>query len=223
MSTATSKNPDSRFRIHVVRHGEVAPQWKGKIYGGLDVELAPEGRQRFVDLAPCAMGSPITALYSSGLSRAIHGVSCFAEVLSLEPVQDVRFNEIDRGDWAGLSTEEIERRWPGGLDAYKASPGSYTGHGGETFAALLARVLPALEELSQRHVGEEVLLVCHAQVIRVLVSGFLMIPEAQSLLVMLSHGGITTLDRFADGLWVVQSVNAPTLRQDSWASRYKKP
>ncbi len=223
MSTDTRKPPDSPCRIHLVRHGEVDPGWRGKIYGGLDVDLAPEGKQRFVDLAPSVVGMQICALYSSGLSRAIHGASCFAQVLGLKVTQDARFNEIDRGQWAGLSTEEIEGRWPGALDAYKRSPGSFGGHGGETFADLHARTWPALQDLAENHPNEETLLVCHAQVIRVLVAGLLAIPFADSLRLMLSHGGITTLDRFPDGVWGVQAVNAEFLRNGSWGGRYRKP
>jgi len=223
MSTGSDRVPERRSRIHLVRHGEVDPAWKGRIYGGLDVDLAPEGRQRFVDLAPQASGSSITAVYSSGLARAVHGASCFAQVLELEVVQDQRFNEIDRGDWGGLSTEEIGQRWPGGLEAYKADPGGYRGHGGESFVDLHARTWPALQELALRHVGEEVLLVCHAQVIRVLAAGLLGVPMEESLRMMLSHGGITTFDRFPDDVWVLQSLNAETLRGSSWGGRYRKP
>jgi broad specificity phosphatase PhoE len=223
MSIGTSKVSDRPFRAHILRHGEVDPAWKGKIYGGMDIGLAPEGRQRFVDLAPCVAGMPIRSLYCSGLSRAIHGASCFAEILGLDPVQDERFNEIERGRWAGLATEEIEERWPGALDAYRSAPGDYQGHGGESFGDLQARTWPALQELSERHAGEDILLVCHAQVLRVLVSRILHIPHAESLRLLFSHGGITTLDRFPDGLWVVQSINAEMFRRGSWAGRYRKP
>ena len=40
---------------------------------------------------------------------------------------------------------------------------------------------------------------------------------------MTAHGGLTTIDRYADGVWVVQAVNAPTVRRGRWGGRTFKP
>ena len=49
------------------------------------------------------------------------------------------------------------------------------------------------------------------------------IPGRYSLNLMTSHGGLTTLDRYEDGVWVVQAVNAPAIRQGPWGGRTFKP
>lgn len=231
MSTATNRGTDpfepgageARARIHLVRHGEVDPSWKGRVYGALDVPLAPEGQARFDRLAADLAGAELAAVYASDLGRAIDGAARIAARLRVEVRVDPRLREVDRGAWSGLPVEEIEERWPGGLDAYREDPGGYRGHGGENLADLGGRVGPVLDELAEAWVGHQILVVCHAQVIRALLAGSLAIPHRETLRLNVAHGGFTTIDCYADGGRVVQAVNAPGLRDGAWGGRYRKP
>jgi len=119
--------------------------------------------------------------------------------------------------------DEIEAKSPGAHAAYFADPYGYRGHGGETHADVLERVRPALTEIAERHAGEEVLVVCHGQVMRIMVSWILEIPGHASFSMMTGHGGLTTIDRYPDGAWVVQAVNAPVVRKGGWGGRTHKP
>ena len=214
----------SRYaRVHLCRHGEVSPDWQGKIYGGLDVPLDPSGLARFEALSLALAEIPFKAIYSSDLSRTRECAQIIAMSKTLELEVDVRLNEIDRGAWGGLTPAGIEEQWPGHMDAYLQDPDSYREHGGESHADLRMRVMPALEAIGQRHVDEEVLVLCHGQVIRVVLAGILEIPGQKSLQLMSGYGGITTIDRFEDSLWVVQAINAPSIRVGQWGGRTWKP
>ena len=46
---------------------------------------------------------------------------------------------------------------------------------------------------------------------------------AESLNLTTAYGGLTTIDHYADGAWVVQAVNAPVVRRGSWGGRTFKP
>jgi len=212
-----------KSRIHLCRHGEVDGSWRTRIYGAADVALSPEGKARFDGLADDLARIRFAAIYASDLERAKDGAGRIAAAQRLEVVVDPRLREIDRGGWVGLSLAEIEERWPGGVDGYLNDPDGYTAHGGESHAILADRVWPALEEIADRHVGEQVLAVCHGQVMRSVVARVLGIGGARSLNLMTGHGGLTTLDRYEDGVWVVQAVNAPTLRDGDWGGRTFKP
>ena len=216
-------SPERVARLHLCRHGEVDPRWHGRIYGGLDVELAEAGRARFEALAAELREVELAAIYASPLSRALHGAQTIAREHELEVSVDERLREIDRGDWSGVEVDELERRWPGASRGYLDDPDAYDAHGGESHADLRARIVPALEEIAERHARTEVLIVCHAQVMRVAVAWALAIPGDRSLNLMTTHGGLTTLDRYSDGVWVVQAVNAPTLRRGKWGGRTFKP
>jgi len=210
-------------RIHLCRHGEVDAVWKGRIYGGLDVELSEAGRERFNRLAEQLRHLPLAAIYSSDLRRARDGAERIAAVFGLPVSTDERLREISRGHWAGEHVDEIEAKSPGAHAAYFADPYGYRGHGGETHADVLERVRPALTEIAERHAGEEVLVVCHGQVMRIMVSWILEIPGHASFSMMTGHGGLTTIDRYPDGAWVVQAVNAPVVRKGGWGGRTHKP
>lgn len=66
--------------------------------------------------------------------------------------------EMDFGAWEGLAWADIPRAE---LDAWAADFMGYDGHGGESVAALLGRVGPALDGLAP-----DTLVVCHAGVIK---------------------------------------------------------
>jgi broad specificity phosphatase PhoE len=212
-----------RSRLHLVRHGEVEPDWHGRIYGGLDVPLCDAGRQRFERLAEELAHLRLAAVYSSDLRRALDGAERVARRLGLEVRVEPRLREIDRGAWVGLAVDELDRHWPGATDAYLTDPDGYRAHGGESHAMLADRVWPALEAIAGSHVDSEVLIVGHGQVMRAVVARILGIPGHLSLNLMTTYGGITTIDRYADGVWVVQAVNAPAVRPGEWGGRTFKP
>ncbi len=210
-------------RLHFCRHGEVDPSWRDRVYGGLDIPLSAEGRARFERLALALADQPFDAVYSSDLERALVGARLLAAPRGLEVRADPRLREIDRGRWAGKSFDRIEEEWPGAWEAYRRDPDGYRGHGGESHRDLLDRVLPFLEEVLAEHEGGIVLLVCHGQVMRAVTARVLGIPGPRSLSLMHSYGGLTTIDVFEDGEWVVQALNAPVLRPEPWGGRTTKP
>ncbi len=217
------KREDSKCRIHLCRHGEVDPAWAHRIYGGKDIALAPEGVERFRRLAEELRGHKFARLVASDLQRARIGGELIAEALGMELGLDPRFREIDRGRWAGMERSALEREEPGAFEAYLADPYGYRGHGGESHADLEARIVPALEDLAEAHPGGEIFVVCHGQVQRVAAAWVLQLRNKDSLRFTHSHGGITTLDRYPDGHWQLQALNAPSLRKDKWGGRVSKP
>ncbi|MCA8968554.1 MAG: histidine phosphatase family protein [Planctomycetes bacterium] len=218
-----SRHAKLKTRLHMCRHGEVDPDHRGRIYGDLDVALAPEGLVRFEALAEDLADYPFAAIYSSPLRRALDGARLIAEPHGLDVVVDPRFKEIHRGHWNGLTYEELEATHPGAISSYLDDPDAYAAGGAETHVELADRVVPALEELAEAHAGEEALIVCHAQVMRSSVARLLGMPGRGSLRLMTSYGGITTLDHYEDGVWIVQAVNQPTLRRGPWGGRTFQP
>lgn len=140
-----------------------------------------------------------------------------------EVVVDARFKEIHRGAWNGLTFAELDEKFPGSAERYLEDPDGHAAPGAETHVELADRVVPAIEELATRHTDEEVLVVCHAQVMRCAVARLLGIPGPGSLRMMTYYGGFTTLDHYDDGAWIVQAINQPTLRRGPWGGRTFKP
>src|SRR5690606_17860170 len=86
-----------------------------------------------------------------------------ADALGLGPVgRDARLREADVGEWEDLTSAEIERSWPGYLDARRRPPSF------EPFATVVERVVPAIHDIAT-NAGGSALVVAHSGVIRTLV------------------------------------------------------
>ena len=97
------------------------------------------------------------ALYASPLSRAFETASIIgAEVGLPTPIPLPEIVERNYGEAEGLTGSEIDARFPGDSPV----PGR------ETREEVVARVLPALLVLAERHSGQNVVVVGHGGVIR---------------------------------------------------------
>lgn len=217
MRSLTELAHGERSVLHLCRHGEVDAYWRGRVYGGADVPLAPEGERRFEQLAQSlagGAGARLAFVASSDLARAVHGAAQIAGALGLEHRQDPRLREVDRGAWTGRLVEELRLELPDELAAFEADPFGYDRHGGESLQALQRRIWPAFEALAAQADATQsraVFVVCHGQVIRVAVAHVLGIASALAMRLAFDHGGITTFERYENGLWIVRRVNASSL------------
>ena len=190
-------------RLYLIRHGQVAEEWHGRVYGCLDVPLSALGERQSERAARRLAGTRLSGLVHSGLRRSEHGARCLAETVSLAdgPCADPDLREIDRGSWAGLSFEELEREHPGQWDAWRRAPARRRPPRGESLEDLATRVLPRLDRWARsaavgdpEHGGAAVALVLHLWVIRVAVCAAtgLALDEAPRL--ALPTGGQVVLD-----------------------------
>lgn len=152
-------------RVLLVRHGQSEWNLSGRWQGQADPPLTDVGRAQ-ARAAARALGQ-VEAIWSSDLQRAAETAAIIAAELGVGPVVvDADLRERDVGDWAGLTRDEINERYPG----YLAPPdGVRTGRwtpprppGWEPDDVLVARAIRALLRI-QREVGSgDVLIVGHA-------------------------------------------------------------
>jgi probable phosphoglycerate mutase len=154
-------DPLEPTRVLLARHGQSAWNAEGRWQGHADPPLSPLG-VRQAGSAAGAVGQ-VAGVVTSDLQRARATAELIAERIGVGPVRvDARLRERDAGEWTGLTRPEIERRWPGYLDAGRRPPGF------ELDEAILGRVLDALADVHAAHPGERVLAVAHGGVIRAL-------------------------------------------------------
>jgi probable phosphoglycerate mutase len=100
-------------------------------------------------------------------------------------------DEVDFGRWAGCRFDALDgdpdwTRW-------NAERGTARAAEGETMAEVQARVSALLRATAARHVGETVVLVSHADVIRAAVADVLVLPLDQLLRFDVDPASMTTV------------------------------
>src|SRR6266487_2010144 len=105
--------------ILLARHGETDDNRPPvRVQGHTDVPLNERGREQALALAERVAGEGIVSLWSSHLARACETAAIIGEHLAMEPRVDSRFAETNRGEWEGLTWEDVERRDPRGYAAW---------------------------------------------------------------------------------------------------------
>ncbi len=151
----------------LARHGETDWNRDNRFQGHADPPLNDLGRRQSAELAESLLDDGIARVYTSPLRRAFETAEIVAGRLGLEPEPLEALREIDVGSWSGLTREEVAERFPDDYALWLArAPHGY--EGGETYAELAARVLPAVHEVAARHPGETLLVVTHGGPSRVL-------------------------------------------------------
>lgn len=185
-------------RLYLLRHGEVAEAWRGRIYGDLDVPLSPDGEEQSRQAARRLASVPLDAVVSSGLARTEHLAACLRESRDLPPRIDARLREIDRGAWRGLLPEEVDREHEHGWSAWMEDPAGLRPPGGESLADLAARVRSAIGELLHEFPGGNVAIATHSWVVRCYACEALDAPLRCATRLVLPTGGLVVVDASHD-------------------------
>lgn len=160
-------------RLYLVRHGATELSAEDRFAGATDVLLSPEGEHQARCLTGRLAQNRIDAVYASPLRRTLRTAELLAEPhgLAVTPVDGLR--EIDHGHWEGLRRTEVEERFGEEYAAWEADPFTFAPAGGESGLAVLARALPALRALIERHAGGAALIVSHKATLRLLLGSVL--------------------------------------------------
>ena len=143
----------------VLRHGQTDLNASGRFQGQADITLNAVGIAQAEAARRRLAGVTFDAVYSSPLSRALDTARLIRPDADI--ATDPRLMEIDVGSWSGRTWDEVkaempdyERHYANGVDFRRSATG-------ETLAEVVARGLPAIEEIARRHPGGLVLVVAH--------------------------------------------------------------
>ena len=154
-------------RIVAVRHGETDWNATARIQGQRDIPLNDKGRWQAERAAQSllAAGEPLSAIYSSDLSRAHATAQAVAAAYGMQVLSDIRLRERNFGEYEGQSFDQLERQWPQDAARWRARDATWAPPGGETLTTLGERVRAVTDALAQRHPGEQIVLVAHGGVL----------------------------------------------------------
>ena len=148
----------------IARHGETDWNRERRWQGHADQPLNALGRAQARGRAGRLRDAPPEVVYSSDLARARETAEIVGTLLGLEVRPDARLREVDVGEWSGLTTAEVETRYPDGLARRRLGRTGW--ERGETFEAMGIRVVAALREIAAAHRGGRVLVITHGGCMR---------------------------------------------------------
>lgn len=149
----------------LARHGETDWNAERRWQGHTDVPLNGRGREQAHALAEELADEPLASIYSSDLLRAHETARIVAERKTMDVIVDPGLRETNLGAWEGLTSDEIEVRFPDDWRIWSEG-GVPVGRGGETPSQARERVVEAAHRIALAHVGEQVLVVAHGGVLR---------------------------------------------------------
>lgn len=159
--------------LYLVRHGETDSSRENRFSGESDIPLNARGEAMARALADYYARERWAAIYSSPLRRALETAKPLAERVRIAVRVEAALHEIRYGLWDGTLETAAEERYPSAFAAWRADPGRNAPPGGETGLAILARALPAIDAIRQRHGSGKVMVVSHKATIRVLICALL--------------------------------------------------
>jgi broad specificity phosphatase PhoE len=159
----------SRPKIYFVRHGETDWNLEGRLQGQRDIPLNDVGRvqaeeagRRLQSLVP----HPEDLAYvSSPMSRTRETMELLRKTIGLHPESyrlDERLVELTFGEWEGMTWKEVRKKEPQLASLRERDKWNYVPPGGgESYAMLVDRVRPVLDDLTR-----DTVLVAHGGVAR---------------------------------------------------------
>ncbi|BCR03734.1 alpha-ribazole phosphatase [Desulfuromonas versatilis] len=197
----------SHTRIYLVRHGQVEGFEEKRYNGQADVALTALGHDQYRQLAGRLAAKPLAAVYSSDLSRCLEGARLLAEPHGLVPEAFAELRELNIGHWEGQTWKELQARYPAEWQARLADLENYRVPGGESARDMAERALPVIRQLAERHRGQEILVVGHGGLNRVILLDVIGAPFKRLFHIEQNFGCLNIIDYYADGIAVVKLLN----------------
>jgi broad specificity phosphatase PhoE len=169
---------EPRLRVILARHGETTLNVEQRFRGRADVPLTPRGQEQAALLGRALVRAKPRLLLASPRQRALETARAIGASSGLDVIVEPRLEDIDYGEWTGLTHTEVAKRWPGDYDIYRRATDRSAFPSGESMLDLETRVANLLSELSKRNEHGTVVLVTHDIVIRALVCRLLDAPLA---------------------------------------------
>jgi alpha-ribazole phosphatase len=199
---------DDVTRIFLIRHGDTLDEETKKIYKGtLDIPLSEKGRSRIEMAGAFLSRFHLDHVYTSALSRCIESGAIIARPHDLSITVMKGLNEIHFGSWEGLSFAEIAGMYPNDFREWLADPEIHSPPGGETLRDAATRINSALHRIISDHRGQNVAVVAHAGVLRIILCSVLEIRLSLLFRLGQDYGGISIIDVYDDDNAMVKLLN----------------
>ena len=155
---------------------------------------------------PNFRASSLQAVYTSNLSRALRSAELIAEPYGLKPVETPDLRERSFGIWEGMTFSEIKEQYPEEFEAWADNPLRYSPIKGESTIKVKDRTMPSLTKILDNHEGENIAVVAHGGVNRIILCHFLGIPLENIFRIEQDYAAVNIIELW-DKYPVVKLIN----------------
>ena len=177
----------------LIRHGENEYVKTGKMAGRIPgVHLNERGQSQARALSDALLGTPIKAIYSSPLERAVETATPIATARKLEVQIEAGLIETNVGKWQGrsLAALRLKKHWK----VVQNSPSRAQFPEGETIYGCQTRIVASLDKIIAAHKPKDIIAcVFHSDPIKLAVSHYLGLPLDHFQRLGCDTGSVTTL------------------------------
>jgi len=192
------------LRIYLVRHGQTAWNQEGRIQGHSDTPLDTVGQRQAQQVAQwlsVRIQKPV-AVYSSDLKRALHTAQAIADALGAPLHPEPALRERHWGLWEGLTSDEVQQRFPDHHFTYLYDPMRGTPPEAEPMQAFWERVCAFGHRLLEQHPSGELVVVGHGGSLRILLCEALAGDIRTYRRIRLDNTSVSILERACERLYV---------------------
>lgn len=182
-------------QLAFIRHGEVEEAYLRVFGGRIDMNLSPRGHEQAAALAKWLERQSINAVYASPMKRVQQTLAPFASKngWSERAVMLDDLREIDFGDWTGLTWDEVHQKF--GVSAFEWLTELERGGiaNAEETASYCGRIESCVQDILEKHRGENVGIFCHGGVIRTALAYLLDVPLPKMAAFEIDYASVTTV------------------------------
>lgn len=200
-------------KLYIIRHGESKWNKVGKIQGQENIKLTKKGELQALMVADRIKNDNINHIYSSDLNRAYSTAKIIGTRIGINIEPQKKLREINFGDWQGLTLREVEERHNNEYFVWRKTPHLSTIPKGESLVAVQERAMNFIQELHKKHVEENILLVAHGVVIKVIILGLLDLDLSNYRKISINNCGLSIIE-FKEGRPVIRCLNERTIVEE---------
>jgi len=183
------------INLYIARHGETTWNVEGRIQGRSDPGLSPKGQQQSVALLEQLKDRSLAAIYTSSLQRSILTAQPVANQFSLPIRKESELDEIAFGILEGRNLYQFDEVTKSEWERFKDDRFNYRIPGAENYTDVANRIKPFIEKTLREHEGEEVLIVGHRVVNRLLIGMLMEYPLEWVLKIEQTHDCLYLIQR----------------------------
>ncbi|MEK4701545.1 histidine phosphatase family protein [Solibacillus sp. FSL R7-0668] len=187
----------TKIEICLVRHGETDWNKLGKLQGHTDIALNENGMKQAEMCAQILKGNGYELVLTSPLKRAKQTAQIIAQKNALQIIEMPLFIERNYGDAEGMNYEERITKFPN-----RHYPNQ------ESKEILAQRIIKGLEQITEQHSENKIILVAHGAVINCILA-ILSNNEIGSGKTKLANACLSKIE-YKNSTWTIKSFNEIT-------------